>query len=586
MSSELTGGNLNLHWSSRLLRGLWQHGVRRTILSPGSRSTPLVLAAALHPGLDRTTVLDERSAAFQALGEANATGLPTLLVCTSGSALANYLPAVIEAEQAGIPVILLTADRPPHLRGTGSSQTIDQLHFFGSRTTFFHELGEPRGDQASLKRLDLLAGQALNRALNPGGVVHLNLPFRKPLEPDRRQMDRERETNQAQIQQDTSAGQPSPVIWTRQPVDAIPAELYESIRSAHHPLLVAGTDAPFRHLGGWVAHLQELTGLPVLAEPGAPLPDHVRTVERYAPLLREVMNSGPAPDLILRTGHTLYSRALLDFESWLENRTDIPVWHLHTRDTWQQGEARIDRRLIVPRPLRMTEEQAALLNDPEAPEDLHEGRKRWTRWWDDTNREAESALSNILARVPDLTDPAAVRAVCKALTPEDLLMVSNSMTIRDLARVRPASFPVGSIRTHRGAAGIDGILSSAIGLCRSSGARVTLLVGDLAALHDSGALLSLAGTRLPLRIVVLENGGGTIFRILPIASLDQEIFHDHFETPQPTRISALARAHGISVHSAETLDAFTSILSSPFDGPELIECITDPDSSMQLRTHI
>ncbi|MGM0506819.1 MAG: 2-succinyl-5-enolpyruvyl-6-hydroxy-3-cyclohexene-1-carboxylic-acid synthase [Bacteroidota bacterium] len=581
MSSELTGGNLNLHWTSRLIRSLWQHGVRRAILSPGSRSTPLVLATTLHPGYDHCTVLDERSAAFQALGEAKASGRPTLLICTSGSALANYLPAVIEAEQAGIPMILLTADRPPHLRGTGSSQTIDQLHFFGSHTTFFHELGEPRADDSSLKRLDLLAGQALSCATNPGGVVHLNLPFRKPLEPDRKQMELERERNRKQTENGPQTAQTYGLSWNRQPADPMPDDLLDQIRTARHPLLVAGTDAPFRHIGEWVARLQELTGLPVLAEPGAPLPDRVRTVDRLEPLLRNMMNGGPEPDLVLRTGHTPYTRAILDFETWLGERTEIHTRHLHTRQNWQQGEARIDRRDLLPRPLRISDEQARILGNPG---DLRETRERWIRWWETENEKAELSLSETLARTPDLTDPAAVRAVCLSIAPGDRLVVSNSMTIRDLTRVRPAFLPVGAIRTNRGAAGIDGMLSTAIGLARASGDRVTLLTGDLAALHDSGALLSLAESKLPLRIVVLENGGGTIFRMLPVASLDRNLFHTHFETPQPTRISALAGAHRIPVHSLQTVDRLQEILSSTIDGPELIECITDPDRSMEIRS--
>lgn len=583
MSSELTGGNLNLHWSSRLLRSLWQHGVRRAILSPGSRSTPLVLSTALHPGLDHEVILDERSAAFQALGEAKATGRPTLLICTSGSALANYLPAVIEAEHSGIPMILLTADRPPHLRATGSSQTIDQLHFFGSRTTFFYELGEPRGDHASLKRLDLLGEQAVTRALQPGGVVHLNLPFRKPLEPDREQMDTESRSNRQQITDNDASRPLLPPLWVRQPADPVPRELLDRIQVARRPLLIAGTDTPHRHLGEWVAQLQERTSLPVLAEPGASLPDGVQTVERYEAALKQMMTGGPEPDLILRTGHTPYSRGIQLLEHWLEERSELPVWHLHTRDHWQQGVARVDRRLVLPRPLRITDEQADILT---GTEEIRQSRFEWRYWWKSANQHAETFLSQEIGGMPNLTDPAAVRLVCESMKRGDRLMVSNSMTIRDLARVRPHSLPVDAIHTNRGAAGIDGILSTAIGLARTSGCGVTLLTGDLAALHDSGALLTLAARDLPLRIIVLENGGGTIFRVLPIAALDREIFRTHFETPQSTRISALAKAHKIPVRSARTVEELRIALASPVDGPELVECITDPDASMELRKRL
>src|SRR5690625_1959631 len=192
-------GEHHLSWISHLFRAFWAEGVRHIYISPGSRSTPLVQAAAGHPGFQKHVVLDERSAAFQALGTGKATGIPALLICTSGTAVANYHPAVIEAGEAGVPLLIISADRPPHLRGTGSSQTIDQVKLFGDAVIMFHELGEPVHSEEDYRRLTLLAHQSVTLSRNPGGAVHLNAPFRKPLEAGDEIRQRARERNMEQI---------------------------------------------------------------------------------------------------------------------------------------------------------------------------------------------------------------------------------------------------------------------------------------------------------------------------------------------------------------------------------------------------
>jgi 2-succinyl-5-enolpyruvyl-6-hydroxy-3-cyclohexene-1-carboxylate synthase len=207
----------HLKWTSHLFRAFYKEGVSQIYISPGSRSAPLALAAAIHPGFVAHVVVDERSAAFQALGSGKASGVPAILICTSGTALANYHPAVIEAKHAGVPLIVLSADRPPHLRGTGSSQTIDQIKLFSDSAVMFHELGEPVFDKRDLSRLELLAKQAVQSAIQKGGAVHLNAPFRKPLEPSSGSLQREENLNRQQVDNsrnrpasnNPSSGQPS-----------------------------------------------------------------------------------------------------------------------------------------------------------------------------------------------------------------------------------------------------------------------------------------------------------------------------------------------------------------------------------------
>ncbi|NIV13412.1 MAG: 2-succinyl-5-enolpyruvyl-6-hydroxy-3-cyclohexene-1-carboxylic-acid synthase, partial [Aliifodinibius sp.] len=176
-------GNTALQWTNTFFRALYKYGIEHVVVSPGSRSTPLTLAVASNPHIQKHVILDERSAAFTALGIGKATNIPAVLVCTSGTALANYYPAVIEARQSGVPMVLATADRPPHLRATGANQAIDQLNMFGDYPVFFHEVGEPKPNKKDLKRLTILAQQSVSISREKRGPVHLNFPFRKPLEP-------------------------------------------------------------------------------------------------------------------------------------------------------------------------------------------------------------------------------------------------------------------------------------------------------------------------------------------------------------------------------------------------------------------
>src|SRR5690625_154803 len=181
--TDLAAQNIPFYWSAHFLRNLLKNGMRHVVISPGSRSTPLTMAAAAQPHVQKQVILDERAAAFTALGIGKATGSPAMLICTSGTAAANYLPAVIEARKSGVPLILATADRPPHLRSTGANQAIDQLKLFGDYPVMFHEAGEPRLGKEDLNRLAMLARQASGAARDRRGPVHINFPFRKPLEP-------------------------------------------------------------------------------------------------------------------------------------------------------------------------------------------------------------------------------------------------------------------------------------------------------------------------------------------------------------------------------------------------------------------
>lgn len=608
-------------WSCRLLKAFYENGVRRIYLSPGSRSTPLVLAAASHPGFQKKIVLDERSAAFRALGSARATGRPALLVCTSGTAAANYHPAVIEARHSGAPLILLTADRPPGLRGTGSSQTIDQIKLFGDSVLFFHETGEPSGEETDLRRLDLLARQSVEA----GGPVHLNMPFRKPFEPAtealrraekefRRQTDEHGHSEETRLPGDafetgvsdrekTGAGtSEGGFVTARSEPDSgngnasgerpgqagdarnkpaapgfglrrLPAGAESLLAAARRPLLVAGPEQRREGAARLLRLIAEHLRLPVIAEPGTPLPSGLKTIRRYDMLLRGSETDGSLrPDLVIRTGTLPWSAALQRFGTLTR---DLPAIQFLQQDIRQQAGVRIDHRIVL-------RDEEPLLPGPAASGT--EFRDTWHR----AEEAAEAELRRSLQECDALTDGHVCRLLASELSSAWDLMLSNSFTIRDYALFRPSENEGPRLFVNRGAAGIDGIVSTAAGISDANNRRTAVLVGDLAFLHDSNALLSLAGRengQPPPVVVVLNNGGGTIFRMLPVRQHAPDYFTDYFETPQRCDISSLAAAHGLDyvrVASKGDLDRLRDTLQSA-ERTTVVECITDPDRTMELR---
>lgn len=555
-----------MRWSSHLLRAFYREGVRHVWISPGSRSTPLVLAAAIHPGFAKHVVLDERSAGFQALGCGKSSGVPALLICTSGTALANYHPAVIEARQAGVPMIVLSADRPPHLRATGSSQTIDQIKLFGDSVLFFHELGEPAGAQEDLNRLDLLARQAVEISIRRAGPIHLNAPFRKPLEPEADTLKRE-----TRLAEEQACEPPAATGRIRLTGRAeLPEPVIRQIEASARPLLIAGTDEPCRAGIQLAETLANQKRIPLLAEPGSALPGRLNTINRYDMLLGQGnVPDSIAPDLILKLGNLPFSRSLMNL---VKNRPEIPVIQFLTRESWQQGEEQMGHQIRI---------------DGYEPnfDGLTPKPTEWGEQWRHLDQRAEQVLDKHLADAKELTDGHVCNHLSRLLTGEWNLMLSNSWTIRDLALFRPGKPLQHHVATNRGAAGIDGIVSTAIGLQQESNRRTAVLVGDLAMLHDSNALLSLKKSDPGLLILVVNNGGGTIFRMLPVYKVAREYYKPYFETPQEADLAGLAAAHGLAHRTMTSLDQLQSLeeLPDPSEGSVLLEFRTDAESTMKLR---
>lgn len=551
----------HLSWCSEIVDSLFSCGVRHAVISPGSRSTPVTIAFASHPGIKKTVVLDERSAAFIALGIGKATGVPAVLVCTSGTAVANYFPAVVEAKESGVPMVVLSADRPPHLRGTGSSQTIDQIKIFGDHAIFFHEAGEPAFGDADIRRIRLAAKQAVSEAIETGGAAHINLPFRKPLEPSDEEI--------AALAKKFSSA-------TKTVIDKTPVlektvkpgkELLNLINRADCPVIIAGP-AEKRHAHTTlITELAERRKIPVLAEPGSRMPQNENLVTGFEQFLRKPESVKELqPDLIIRAGDQPFTKSLqLALEKWHEQ----PVIHFMADSRWQYSAVADELRIEV---------------SPDDTFDLGgieiQKSDEWLNLWKSNEKQAESSRKEFLQAENQLTDGHVFDSLSQKLDNSWNVMLSNSFPVRDMAMF-------GTVAPHqyvnRGAAGIDGITSTAAGLAIASGEPVCCITGDLAFLHDSNALLSLQKMPAPFPVVVINNNGGTIFRMLPVHK-NKEVYQTYFETPQQAEISSIAAAFNIPYKKITTIEQLDQFDPKTLDaGAVIVECVTDADKSMEIR---
>ena len=558
----------NLEWADTLITAFVNRGVRHAILSPGSRSTPLVIAAVRHKVLKKQVILDERSAAFAALGIGKATGRPALLICTSGTAVTNYHPAVTEARESGVPMVVLSADRPPSLRNLGSSQTTDQIKVFGGHAVFFHEAGEPRTGKEDLKRLRYLASQAVDFAIERGGASHINLPFHKPLEPSAKEL--------ANLHHDTDlfsgSDGPSPTVRSRS--IQLGEAVYKRISKSRKPLIIAGPANPHHALTEQIHNFAERLDAPVIAEAGSGVEPFGKNVIGFDRFMRsKKVRQKCRPDLILRFGDQPYSKAmLLALEEWSE----IPLYHFSARRAPQDQAMSADRFIHC-----LPGDSPNL--EPVKAKELNSWRERWQK----LDHASEQHLDKALRETETLTDGHVFRSVSEKIPDSWNLMLSNSLPVRDMltfGKSKPLQF------VNRGTAGIDGICSTAIGLHLSTERPTLCMIGDLAMLHDSNALYTLGSlkTGRPFVCIVLNNRGGNIFRMLPVYSepdraLPEDLYRDFFETPQNVNIGHLAKASDIPYQKVESTEALRKIDLSGVEGPLIVECITSADTSMDLR---
>jgi 2-succinyl-5-enolpyruvyl-6-hydroxy-3-cyclohexene-1-carboxylate synthase len=529
-------------------------GVTDAVVCAGSRSTPLALPLA-----DRLRVhvrLDERSGGFFALGLAMATGRPTVICVTSGTAAAELHPAVVEAHHAGVPLIVCTADRPPELHHTGAPQSIEQNGLFAAATRWAYAPGVPaEGQEESWRPLAVRAFEEAVHGASGPGPVHLNLEFREPL---------------------TGAAAPLPA--RRGPNVFVPVSGGGTLSSTHagleplqgRGLIIAGGPWSQRADPARVRALADRLGWPVLADPlsGSRLEGAIAAADAI------VRTDAPLPECIVMLGAPWLSRAL---------------------GTFVTVAARANARIIVVDPFRLWTDPLRV-----ATEFHQSGSDQWLnsaiatalpsdpQWlgsWREREALAQAAIADVLGT--DLSEPLVARVVhrCAAETAATLV-VAASMPIRDLEWFAATHPMAPRVLSNRGANGIDGVVSTALGVAQSGsgqGDRTIALLGDLTFLHDVSGLVNLPES--PCTFVVLDNGGGGIFSFLPQAtSVEPAVFEQLFGTPPTSDLGAVARGFGLPVHEVTALSQLEAALAAPTSTPSLVR-VRVPDRAQNVALH-
>lgn len=570
-------------WARLLLDAFAQAGVTDVVVSPGSRSTPFVLAAARHPGLVVTDVVDERSAGFFALGQARVTGRPSLLVCTSGTAGAHYYPAVIEASAAGVPMLLLTADRPFELQDCGAPQTIDQLRLFGEHVRRFVELGPPEPGELAMRALRRRAAQSVLEATWPRpGPVHLNARARKPLEPELAHDASER-TAAAFARTLLGTATAKVYVPSSAPTPAALESLQAACDGARRGLLVAGPGPLTQGLAREdVFALARATGFALACDATSQLrfggaPEGVTLLDAPDVLLASPRLRSERFDLVFQLGAPPTSGA---WESFLA--AQAPATHVVVAPHgWNDFTSRADL-VVLASVGESARALAALVTPPSAD------RARFARRLARANTAVWEALDQVFAATEGLSEAEAARTVVAKVPAAGLLVVGNSLPIRLVDASCPASLGRCPVLSQRGANGIDGLVSGAAGAA-STGRATVLLVGDVSFLHDLGGLAVAREARTPLVLVVLQNGGGRIFEQLPVARAGLAADElAHFTTPHPLHFAGAAELFGLPYRSVDARAGLDLALDEALShmGASLIEVVVPAHGAAELRARL
>ena len=579
-------------------------GMRAACTSPGSRCAPLVLTLAREERLRCYSHIDERCAGFFALGLAKASERPVAVTCTSGTAAAELLPAAIEAYEARVPLLLLTADRPPELRETGAGQAIDQLKLFGSAAKWFFEVGTHEASEQRLRWIRTLACRAYWTALEGRqGVVHLNFPLREPLvidEPVPEDLTG-RGGRRPYVRRSPSLGLPA---GDR---EAIPPELIELIKSARRGLIIAGRDerdspTSLGSVGEAAAEFAAALGWPLLADPLSGARRGDAAIAHYDALLRdETFAAGTRPDLVIRVGDLPVSKPL---RTWLAGLGDVPQVALDPEGAWQDPASVLNDSLAL-KPATALAELTALVSLPTATSTtgqrttpaevqprLSPTDPDWLAGWRAADERAAEAILGVLGPA-DLSEPAIAVELGVLLGETATLFVASSMPVREIETFWPVREDPPRVLCNRGANGIDGTVASAFGAAAHGEDPVVLLIGDVALAHDIGGLLAAQRLNLKLTIVLVDNGGGGIFDFLPVSraamAREADIYTRHIATPTGLDFTKAAALYGLAHERVETIPAFRAALERallPGAGSAIVQVQTDRASNVELHSRV
>ena len=534
-------------------------GLEHACTSPGSRSTPIVLSLVREPRIRCWSHIDERCSGFFAVGAAKASGRPVAVTCTSGTATANLAPAVIEAQQARVPMIVLTADRPPELRDVGAGQTIDQVKLYGDAVKWFVEVGVHDATDDRLRWIRALACRAFWTSVEGRpGPVHLNFPLREPL-------------ILSSPLQDDDSGRPDGRPWVRRvPVTPPPAGALTALPG--RGIVVAGRHERDGWLGPAAARFAERAGYPLLADPLSGARHGPAAIAHYDVILRgERFAHEMQPELVIRIGDLPTSKPL---RTWLASLQDTEQVALDPVGAWQDPAAVVS--------VSDPGDPAAALeaHAPETPPDP-DWLAAWRRADDDTADVIADALGD------ELSEPLVARCLGEWLPPDATLFVASSMPIRDVELFFAARELAPHVASNRGANGIDGTVSSAFGTAAVSDGPVVLLIGDVALAHDIGGLLAARRLDLAVTIVLLNNDGGGIFHFLPVAG-ESDGFEEHVATPHGLDFSHAAALYGLDYERPASVAALRHAVEAAVSHHRttIVEVRTDREQNLALHRRI
>ncbi|MGF1933374.1 MAG: 2-succinyl-5-enolpyruvyl-6-hydroxy-3-cyclohexene-1-carboxylic-acid synthase [Nostoc sp. ChiQUE02] len=524
--------NVNQLWGYILTETLKRLGLTCAIICPGSRSTPLAVAFAQQaPEIEAISILDERSAAFFALGQAKATGRPVVLVCTSGTAGANFYSAVIEASYSRVPLLILTTDRPPELRDCHSGQTVDQLRLYGNYPNWQTELALPSADLGMLAYLRQTVIHSWERAQTPTkGPVHLNIPFRDPLAPVPDGTDLSYLQSQFQPE-DFFAGIGN---TTQFPIPHSPFPIPQEWKECDRGIIIAGVAQPQQpqEYCRAIAHLSQTLKWPVLAEGLSPVRNYAELnpylISTYDLILRnQQLAKQLAPEMVIQVGEMPTSKELRSWidatqpRRWVIDPSDQNLDPLHGRTTHLR---------ISVEEMKVEERNLSLSSD-------------YGKQWCNAEAKVRLVVDETMGKIDEIIESKAAWLISQILPPGTPLFIANSMPVRDVEYFwKPNNL---GVRSHfnRGANGIDGTLSTALGIAHRQQSSV-MLTGDLALLHDTNGFLIRNKFVGHLTIVLINNNGGGIFEMLPIAKFDPP-FEEFFGTPQDIDFAHLCATYNV-----------------------------------------
>jgi len=567
-------GILNLQWAQLIVEELRRQGVGYFCVCPGSRSSPLALAVAQEHRVRRIVHFDERGAAYHALGYARGSGKPAAVIGTSGTAAANFLPAVVEASMDSVPLIVITADRPPELRQCGANQTIDQVRLYGDYARFFADLPCPEADIDPAYVLSTV-DQAVARAHGPApGPVHLNCMFREPLVPE--------ELKPKPYDPRIAAWCESHSPWTERlspptaPGKEMVAQVVARIAAGRRCLVLVGRlrspaerDAALALIErlGWPALADTLSGLRTLS--------HDLLISHHSlALAAEPFRQKVIPDTIIQIGTPPVSRAMLQFAEECRAADRITI---APPGAWPDPS----------RTARLVLEGDVAACCRELTAECHATPDRgYLDLWKKASRAVTAAVEDICSRTPRLTGCALVRDLTRRAFDGGLFLAS-SLSIRDFdwyADTRPGTPPVAA---NRGASGIDGTIAAAAGFAAGLDRPVTLLIGDQAFLHDLNSLALLGKTPNPVTVVVANNGGGRIFELLPVAE-HKAYLDEYFVACHDLRFDKVAATFGLDYAQVDSAAAFAQALETARQSgrSSVIEALIDPQADIAVRRQI